>query len=599
MATRDFIKDPLRVITTFSGYDSQAMALERIKQNFDNFDYDLVRWCEIDQNAIKAHDLCFPQFAGRNLGDITQVDWAKLKEEVGEIDLFTYSSPCFVAGTLILTQEGYKRIETIKVGDLVLTHNNRFCPVEKIGSKPSSDIYELNGSMFDTIVCTGEHPFYTRERYRYGHKSERRFKQPQWTAAKDLNRNTYLGYAINTKSELPQWNGTIDNRWGHHKHVNNLQPLFDKPAFWYVMGRYVGDGWKKIGKSGNGIIICCSDRNEEILVSAFNELGWNAYKATERTVYKYTVCSNELCSFVERYGYMAYGKRIDPETMNLPVEMLKSFIAGVMDSDGCFTNNEYKVTTVSRELAYGLQQCIVKAYRRPVKMYRMLRPSTCVIEDRVVKQRDTYTIVFHLDDRKQDCAFYEDGYVWFPLKSVIKTNTADRVYNIQVADDHTYTANGAIVHNCQDFSNAGLQRGGEKGSGTRSSLLWECEKAISILRPKYTMLENVKALVSKKFFPLFLRWEDILSDYGYKSFYKVLNAKDYGVPQNRERVFLISIREDVFTKPYVFPKPFPLERKLKDVLEENVDDKYYLSEKSISGFLAHNENHEEKGTGFV
>ena len=599
MATRDFIKDPLRVITTFSGYDSQAMALERIKQNFDNFDYDLVRWCEIDQNAIKAHDLCFPQFAGRNLGDITQVDWAKLKEEVGEIDLFTYSSPCFVAGTLILTQEGYKRIETIKVGDLVLTHNNRFCPVEKIGSKPSPDIYELNGSMFDTIVCTGEHPFYTREKYRYGHKRERRFRQPEWTAAKDLNRNTYLSYAVNTKSELPQWDGTIDNRWGHHKQVNNLQPLFDKPAFWYVMGRYVGDGWKKIGKSGNGIMICCSDRNEESLVSAFNELGWNAYKATERTVYKYTVCSNELCSFVERYGYMAYGKRIDPETMNLPVEMLKSFIAGVMDSDGCFTNNEYKVTTVSRELAYGLQQCIVKAYRRPVKMYRMLRPSTCVIEDRVVKQRDTYTVVFHLDDRKQDCAFYEDGYVWFPLKSVIKTNTADRVYNIQVADDHTYTANGAIVHNCQDFSNAGLQRGGEKGSGTRSSLLWECEKAISILRPKYTMLENVKALVSKKFFPLFLRWEDILSDYGYKSFYKVLNAKDYGVPQNRERVFLISIREDVFTKPYVFPKPFPLERKLKDVLEENVDDKYYLSEKSISGFLAHNENHEEKGTGFV
>ena len=599
MATRDFIKDPLRVITTFSGYDSQAMALERIKQNFDNFDYDLVRWCEIDQNAIKAHDLCFPQFAGRNLGDITQVDWAKLKEEVGEIDLFTYSSPCFVAGTLILTQEGYKRIETIKVGDLVLTHNNRFCPVEKIGSKPSPDIYELNGSMFDTIVCTGEHPFYTRERYRYGHKSERRFRQPEWTAAKELNRNTYLGYAVNTKSELPQWDGTIDNRWGHHKQVNNIQPLFDKPAFWYVMGRYVGDGWKKIGKSGNGIMICCSDRNEESLVSAFNELGWNAYKATERTVYKYTVCSNELCSFVERYGYMAYGKRIDPETMNLPVEMLKSFIAGVMDSDGCLTNNEYKITTVSRELAYGLQQCIVKAYRRPVKMYRMLRPSTCVIEDRVVKQRDTYTVVFHLDDRKQDCAFYEDGYVWFPLKSVIKTNTADRVYNIQVADDHTYTANGAIVHNCQDFSNAGLQRGGEKGSGTRSSLLWECEKAISILRPKYTMLENVKALVSKKFFPLFLRWEDILSDYGYKSFYKVLNAKDYGVPQNRERVFLISIREDVFTKPYVFPKPFPLERKLKDVLEENVDDKYYLSEKSISGFLAHNENHEEKGTGFV
>lgn len=586
----------IRLVTLFSGYDSQAMALERIKQVVPDFDYELVRWCEIDENAIKAHDLCFPEYKGRNLGDITKVDWEKVKAEVEDIDLLTYSSPCFVAGTLILTQDGYKRIESIKVGDLVLTHNNRFCPVEKIGSKPSSDIYELKGSMFDTIVCTGEHPFYIRERYRYGHKSERRFRQPQWTEAKDLSKNTYLGYAINTKSELPHWDGSIDNRWRHHKQVNNLQPLFNNPTFWYIMGRYVGDGWKKISKSGNGIIICCSNRNEQSLVSAFNDLGWHSYKATERTVYKYTVCSNELCQFVDRYGYYAYGKRIDPETMNLPIEMLKSFISGVMDSDGCFTNNEYKITTVSRELAYGMQQCIVKAYRRPVKMYRTLRPSTYIIEGRVVNQRDFYTLVFHPDSRKQDCSFYEDGYVWFPLKSVKKTNTEEIVYNIQVADDHSYTANGAIVHNCQDFSAAGLMKGGERGSGTRSSLLWEVEKAIIALNPKYLMLENVKNLVSKKFKPLFFRWLRLLEDYGYKSYWKVLNAKDYGIPQNRERVFCISIRNDVSDAPYVFPEPFELKTKLKDVLEENVDDKYYLSEKSISGFLTL--NYKEGGPGF-
>ena len=131
---------------------------------------------------------------------------------------------------------------------------------------------------------------------------------------------------------------------------------------------------------------------------------------------------------------------------------------------------------------------------------------------------------------------------------------------------------------CQDFSNAGLQKGGEEGSGTRSSLLWECRKAIIAKRPKYLLLENVKALVSKKFKPLFLKWCDELASYGYSNFYQVLNAKDYGVPQNRERVFLVSILGEA---TYSFPKPFKLDKRLKDVLEDDVDEKYYLSDKRI------------------
>lgn len=590
--------DKIKVITTFSGYDSQCMALDRLKEHHPDFDYELMRWCEIEKNAIVAHNLVYPQWADRNLGDITQVDWEKVHKEVGEIDLFTYSSPCFVAGTLIHTEEGFKPIEDVKVGDKVLSHDNQYYAVEKTGHKPSTDMYKVVGSMFDEIVCTGEHPFYTRERYRYGHKNIRAFREPRWVNAQDLNNDLYLGYAINTKSELPHWEGSIDNRWGHHKKVNNLQPVLDNPMFWYLMGRYVGDGWKKIGESGNGIIICCSSRNENSLLNAISELGWKAYKSEERTVLKYTICSNELCSFVERYGYYAHGKQIDEETMALPVELLKSFVQGVIDSDGCYTNNEYKITSVSKTLVYGLQQCIAKVYHRPVKMYKCERPCTCVIEGRVVNQRDTYTIVWH-DPKKQDKAFYEDGYVWFPLQKIEKLDESDIVYNIQVAESHSYTANGAIVHNCQDWSSAGMQKGGAEGSGTRSSLLWECRKAITELRPKYLMLENVKNLVSKKFIPYFHKWCDDLSELGYVSFWKVLNATEYGVPQNRERVFLISIRSDVFDKPYVFPKPFPLERKLKDVLEEQVDDRYYLSEKSLQGFLAHNENHQQKGTGFI
>lgn len=150
---------------------------------------------------------------------------------------------------------------------------------------------------------------------------------------------------------------------------------------------------------------------------------------------------------------------------------------------------------------------------------------------------------------------------------------------------------------CQDFSAAGLQRGGQEGSGTRSSLLWECRKAIIEKKPKYLLLENVKALVSKKFIGLFNKWLNELEGYGYTNYWQVLNAKDYGVPQNRERVFCVSILGD--HDIYHFPLPFPLEKRLKDVLEPEVDDKYVLSDTAIEGFLKHNLNHLAKGTGFL
>lgn len=154
---------------------------------------------------------------------------------------------------------------------------------------------------------------------------------------------------------------------------------------------------------------------------------------------------------------------------------------------------------------------------------------------------------------------------------------------------------------CTDISNAGQQKGLSEGSGTRSSLLWECCRAIESKMPKYLLMENVKALMSQKFLPEFYKWRDYLFGLGYESFAMVMNAKDYGVPQNRERVFMVSIlRENEDDIPsFHFPAPIPLEIRLKDILEEEVDDKYVLSETAIQGFLKHNENHKAKGTGFL
>ena len=136
---------------------------------------------------------------------------------------------------------------------------------------------------------------------------------------------------------------------------------------------------------------------------------------------------------------------------------------------------------------------------------------------------------------------------------------------------------------CQDISSAGKQRGLQKGSETRSSLLWECQKAIEAKRPKYCLMENVAALVSEKFLPFFLEWERLMCRYGYANYNKVLNAKDYGIPQNRERIFMVSVIDP--NKAFYWPEPMKLEKRLKDVLEQNVDEKYYLSDLSINRLL--------------
>lgn len=129
---------------------------------------------------------------------------------------------------------------------------------------------------------------------------------------------------------------------------------------------------------------------------------------------------------------------------------------------------------------------------------------------------------------------------------------------------------------CQDFSQAGKQAGGTEGSGTRSSLLWECRRAILAKKPKYLLMENVAALVSQKFIRLFNAWQLELESYGYRNFAKVLNAKDYGVPQNRERIFMVSVLDE--QARYEFPDPMPLPLRLKDVLEPKVDERYYLKD---------------------
>ena len=153
---------------------------------------------------------------------------------------------------------------------------------------------------------------------------------------------------------------------------------------------------------------------------------------------------------------------------------------------------------------------------------------------------------------------------------------------------------------CQDISLAGKQKGlfNEDGSQTRSGLFFEALRIIEETQPRVAIAENVKNLTGKKFNAQFQIVLNSLEEAGYNNYWQVLNAKNYGIPQNRERVFIVSIRKDIDTGAFKFPKPFPLELRLKDMLEDEVDEKFYLSSVRIQNLITHKERNAKKGNGF-
>lgn len=153
---------------------------------------------------------------------------------------------------------------------------------------------------------------------------------------------------------------------------------------------------------------------------------------------------------------------------------------------------------------------------------------------------------------------------------------------------------------CQDLSAAGNGAGMSKGSGTRSGLLWEVERLLTETArdyelPQVLLMENVPQVIGGGAIADFVQWREFLEGLGYKNYTQLMNAKGYGIPQNRNRCFMISILGDY---DYIFPPELPLQHRLKDLLERRVDEKYYLSDRTIEMFIEHTEKQQAKGNGF-
>lgn len=525
----------IKLVELFGGIGAVRKALER-----ENIEFESVGYVEIDKNTCKSYNALYNE----NYSPMSVCDY-RLPEE--QIDLLVHGSPCFVGDTLVLTQDGYKKIVDIQCGDCVLTHNNQYKLVTDVLKQGMKEIYSITAMGVDSIETTSNHLFYVRE-CKYptisaeNRHEKRYFTSPKWVSCENLTTNHFLGVAINQESKMPIWNGTEYCR-GKQKYIKNSLPLQDD-RFWYLVGRYLGDGWVRNRKERNnnlsGITICCGKHKLDKFKQEIGDLLHYCLIET-RTTFELQFPNKELATFLDQFGRGAKNKRLPGFVFSLPIPILKRILDGYFDSDGHVDNKGVtSVSSISKELIYGIAHCVAKVYHTPYSIYKRVNSETAIIEGRVVHQQNSYVLSFRKEPAKVGEAFYEDGYIWFPIREVSNSLNKKETYDITVEDDHSFTANGCIAHNCTQFSTVGLRTGGVEGSGTESSLMWETVRIIreADYKPKIVIWENVENILN---YPEYKQYIDALNKIGYVSSYKVLNSLDFGIPQTRKRVFTISV----------------------------------------------------------
>lgn len=488
-----------------------------------------IGYCEYDKFARASYEAMYDTEGEWKAEDVTKLT----PEEIPYADAWCFGFPCFEAGTLVMTDQGYKCIEDIREGDRVLTHKGRFRPVVRPMKHRAGEIYELDVFGVENLRVTGEHPFLVKDG-----------DSAKWKAVQELEAGDLIAVPVNNKAELPEWDGITYERHGKEYKLDNLD--LNSPDFWWFVGCYMGDGWYRVTKRKNAsdnyrVVVACNEEKLERLKRHVD--GMFRYSvAKERTAYKVHFTNKELTVFLMRFGKGAGGKRLTDAVFDLPEDLLRAFLEGYFETDGCIVGKYHQASTISRELAYGIRDCVHKAYRMPCAVYRNKMPETCVIEGRTVRQHDFYTVRFKEGRSDRDGSFFMDGYVWCRFRGSRKVPFDGYVYNMEVEDDNSYTAGGLAAHNCQDISIAGKQRGLRgKRSGIYYSIIDLIKGKEEGDKPTYLLVENVKNLLSVNAGFDFAAVLSEMDEAGYDVRWQVLNSKDFGVPQNRERVFLIAV----------------------------------------------------------
>ena len=502
-------------------------------------------------NEETVKDFYLACILNKNFGDVSKL---KGKDIESEIDLLTYSFPCVLENTKINTKTGYKKIENVELGDYVLTHENRLKKVTKLMERVSDHYYDIRAMGVRELYLTEEHPLYVS-----------RNDEEMWVDVKDLQDGDYLSFNVNSRGERIDLSDDI---------------------LW-LLGRYVADGYITQHHYNSIHWSIGRDKVKEFENKISDIKGFRK-NLVGKNVYQFRKADKELQDLCREFGVGALEKKIPNWVINLPLDQLQHFFDGYISGDGHIRkrsvgSKQIMWSTVSEDLGLGLQQIAMKLYKKAVSLY--IR-----VDNRSGTFNNTYNYQMTTGSSQETnyYQFYKNNKLFVKLTSIERIDEEVKVYNLEVEEDNSYTCNNVIVHNCTDLSKAG-QRAGLQG-GTRSGLVYEVLRLLHELHevdnlPKVLIMENVIDLIQANYID---DWNKIaleIEQMGYTNFTQILNAKDYGIAQNRQRVFMVSILGEY---NYNFPKPIELKYRLKDYLEDEVDESLYLSDKAIQGRLTTN-----------
>jgi DNA (cytosine-5)-methyltransferase 1 len=513
------------------------------------------------QCSEQIYNLNHPQtsFVLKDLNDINPKD-------IPEHQLLCGGFPCFIAGTQVLTHDGYKKIEDLTLQDSVLTHKGQFRVVLNLQKKIyKGDLYEFKIKYHPNVIkCTEDRPFYVREKRKIWDNVHRKynvvFEQPLWKKAKEITHNDYFGMVINDNEIIPE-------------------TLYNEDE-WFMMGYFVGDGWieetcRTDGRCLHKIRFAINDA--EIVSRISKTLPITDKKCVSGKCKKYGCSNSKWFYILKQFGKYAYGKLIPEWVQNAPKNLIKSFISGYMKADGCINKNgSLQITTVSFNLAMGLQRLYLKL-GYIFSVIKFVRPKQTLIEGRLVNQRDTYKVLGKYE-KSRYTSFIEDKYVWCANATINKSHSErETVYNCEVETDNSYVVENIIVHNCQPFSIAGKQKGFED---KRSNVFWKILEIIQFHQPEIVILENVKNLKSHDDGKTYQIIEKHLTAQGYLIKSQILDTCQItNVPQHRERIYIVCFKNKDQYEQFDFDFPTVENKKIIEFLEKDVPQKYYYTDK--------------------
>lgn len=479
-----------------------------------------------DAAAISMHEANHPQTKHYNCNI-----WHADPQDVARgrrVGLAWFSPDCFPAGTPVLTACGYKPIETIREGELVLTHLGRWQRVTST-MQTKRPLMKIAGQGVPDILVSGEHPFYVRTR----RDTQAELQDAQWVKVSEINTASGQSFWATPNTfaslEIPSLcDGDIE--------VNG--------ALMWLAGKYLQTGRVAIDDASAELHLDCDARDVDDLRNRLADLEFAWQEKETPTGRRFSTSHKGLVLWLrQEFGDTPSNKTIPGWALGMSSDLRKALLSGYQILHGDAPGD---IRTLSAALAHGLR-ALGESLGLSAKVQA---PDANLI----------YTVQMHAG-QDQNVSVREDAHTWTPVLDIADTGREDIVFNLSVQDDESYIAGGIVVHNCTHHSKA---KGGKPVSKGRRDLAWVIVLWAKRARPEVIMLENVEEF--RDWGPLdenqrpckerkgqtFEKWVSELVRLGYTVEWKELRACDYGAPTIRKRLFLVARCDG---KPIVWPEP--------------------------------------------